>query len=298
MAAKRSYPYLLIFLLLLILALSACQESITMNDETTPTAALSPTQPPQSSPTTIAATTPVKWELAWSDEFEGEGLPDAEKWDYEEGFIRNNEAQYYTRQRQENARLEGGNLVIEARKEAFAEGQYTSASLVTRGKAEFTYGRIEVRAQLPTGTGTWPAIWMLGVNIDTVGWPACGEIDIMENVGFDPDRIHANIHTQAYNHVKKTNKGASLLAERPYEIFHVYAVEWFPDHLDFYLDEQKYFTFRNENTGPETWPYDQPHYLILNLAIGGSWGGMKGIDEAIFPQRFVIDYVRVYRAAP
>jgi beta-glucanase (GH16 family) len=256
------------------------------------------TSTPRPSPTPTPTNAPVTWELAWADEFDEEGLPDPSRWDYEQGFIRNNEAQYYTQSRLENARLEGGNLVIEARKELHLEAQYTSASLVTRGKAEWTYGRIEVRAQLPTGRGTWPAIWMLGVNIDQVGWPACGEIDIMENVGFDPDKIHANVHTEAYNHVKKTNKGASLSVESPYENFHVYAVDWFPDHLDFYVDDLKYFTFWNENSGPATWPFDQPHYLILNLAIGGSWGGMQGIDDAIFPQQFRIDYVRVYQAAP
>lgn len=278
--------------------MNAPQPTSTRPEQAEPTWTPYPTRTPWPSRTPTPTNRPVSWELAWADEFDGEGLPDPEKWDYEEGFIRNNEAQYYTRARLENVRLEGGNLVIEARKEAFQGAEITSASLVTRGKAEFTYGRIEVRAQLPTGRGTWPAIWMLGINIDEVGWPACGEIDIMENVGFEPDTIYANIHTQAYNHVKKTNKGASLRVERPYEAFHVYAVDWFPDHLDFYVDDLKYFTFWNENSGWETWPYDKPHYLIVNLAIGGSWGGQQGVDEMIFPQKFLIDYVRVYQAVP
>jgi len=237
----------------------------------------------------------VDWELVWSDEFEVDGLPDPQRWDYEEGYIRNNEAQYYTRSRLENARIEGGNLVIEARQEDYQEAEITSASLVTKGKAEWTYGRFEVRARLPTGRGTWPAIWMLGVNIDEVGWPMCGEIDIMENVGYDPNMVHGNIHTEAYNHVKKTNKGNSLRVEQPFADFHVYAVEWYPDHIDIFLDDQKYFTFWNEHTGVEAWPYDLPHYLILNLASGGSWGGLQGIDDSIFPQQFLIDYVRVYQ---
>lgn len=310
-----SHPFKLNFFLpFILLFLSACQEVLPMAASGTPTepeptasATPRPTKPPKRgptptprpSPTTPTPTNPaVEWKLVWADEFDGEGLPDPQKWDYEEGMLRNNEAQYYTRARLENARLEGGNLVIEARREDYQGAQYTSASLITRRKAEWTYGRIEVRAQLPTGRGTWPAIWMLGVNIDQVGWPTCGEIDIMENVGFDPDRIHANIHTQAYNHVLKTNKGNSLLVERPYASFHIYAVEWFPDHLDFYVDDQKYFTFWNENTGVAAWPFDQPFYLILNLAIGGAWGGMQGIDDTIFPQRYLIDYVRVYQAAP
>jgi beta-glucanase (GH16 family) len=180
------------------------------------------------------------------------------------------------------------------RGQEFAE--YTSASLITLGKESWRYGRIEVRAKLPTGLGTWPAIWMLGTNIREVGWPTCGEIDIMENVGFDPNKIHGNIHTQEYNHVRGTNKGNNIEMEKPYDKFHVYAIEWFEDHIDFFIDDNKYFTFKNEGTGNAVWPYDKEHYLILNLAIGGSWGGQKGIDDSIFPQKYYIDYVRVYKS--
>jgi beta-glucanase (GH16 family) len=253
-----------------------------------------------------------QWKLVWSDEFNVPGLPDPAKWDYETGFIRNNEQQYYTRARKENARVEDGMLIIEARKEQWKNptydpagkgkgrggrsrefADYTSASLTTRGKASWTYGRIEVRAKLPAGRGTWPAIWMLGTNRQ-VGWPACGEIDIMEFVGFEPGIIHANIHTKRYNHVLKTGKGDKITIADASEAFHVYAVEWRPDRLDFFVDGQKYFTFQNEGTGADVWPYDKDQYLILNLAIGGSWGGQKGIDDSIFPQRYSIDYVRVY----
>lgn len=236
-----------------------------------------------------------EWTLVWSDEFEYEGLPDPEKWDYEVGFIRNNEKQYYTKARKENARVADGTLIIESRKEPYQNADYTSASLHTRTKASWVYGRVEVKAKLPTGRGMWPAIWMLGTNIREVGWPACGEIDIMENVGYDPHVIHANIHTRAYNHVQQTNKGSKITVESPFERFYVYAIEWTPDRIDFYVDDHKYFTFENEKTGSDVWPFDQPHYLILNAAIGGSWGGQKGIDDSIFPQRYEIDYARVYQ---
>lgn len=234
------------------------------------------------------------WELVWADEFNYEGLADESKWDYEMGFVRNREKQYYTKVRPENARVENGTLIIESRKEKNEKGEYTSASLHTRHKAEWTYGRIEVRAKLPTGNGMWPAIWMLGTNRNEIGWPACGEIDIMENVGFNPDVIQANIHTQAYNHVKGTNKGSKITCERPSELYHIYAIEWHEDRIDFFLDDKKYFTFQNERTGNDVWPYDKPHYLILNAAIGGSWGGQKGIDDTIFPQKYYIDYIRVF----
>jgi beta-glucanase (GH16 family) len=232
--------------------------------------------------------------LIWSDEFEKTGLPDPSKWDYEAGLVRNNEAQYYTRANTKNARVENGMLVIEAHKESFENAQYTSASLITKGKKSFKYHRIEVRAKLPMARGTWPAIWLLGENINQKGWPACGEIDIMENVGFDSLRIHANIHTEAYNHVKKTNKGNSIIVSKPWEDFHVYTVDWQKDKLDFFVDDQLYFTFKKERQSDDVWPFDNPHYLILNLAIGGAWGGQKGIDDKGFPHQYFIDYVRVY----
>ncbi len=249
------------------------------------------------------------WKLVWADEFNSAGAPDPSKWTYEEGFVRNHESQYYTRARSENARVEGGVLVIEARKERFANpsfqpgasgrrrsefAEYTSASVTTEGKAAWRYGRIEVRAKLPAGRGMWPAIWMLGTNHRQAGWPRCGEIDIMENVGFTPGLIYANIHTQSYNHVQKTGKGAKIEIAEPHAGFHVYAIEWTEGRMDFFVDKAKYFTFENEKTGEAAWPFSQPFYLILNIAVGGAWGGQKGIDDGIFPQRFEIDYVRVY----
>ena len=254
-----------------------------------------------------------EYKLVWSDEFNTPGMPDPAKWDYEEGFIRNNELQYYTRARKENGRVEEGCLVLEARKEPFKNpgydpeakdkkslrkgretADYTSASLITRGKAAWTHGKIEVKAKLPTGRGMWPAIWTLGTD-KSQGWPACGEIDIMENVGFDPDLIHANIHTAKYNHVKKTNKGSKITIPAPHTAFHVYWIEWTPEKIDFYVDEKKYFTYENEKSGPDAWPYDKDQYLILNIAVGGAWGGQMGVDDAVFPQKMMIDYVRVYQ---
>jgi beta-glucanase (GH16 family) len=256
---------------------------------------------------------PADWELVWSDEFDQDGLPDPAKWVQEEGFIRNRELQYYTTGRSENARVENGLLIIEARKEHFPNprhqpdapdrrwqqqrphADYTSASLTTRGRAEWTYGRIEVRAKLPGGRGTWPAIWMLGTNIGEVGWPACGEIDIMEYVGHDPGVVHANVHTRGYNHTRGNGRGARLKLPEAETSFHLYAVEWTPDHLKFFVDDMNFFTLKNDRTGVDSWPFDAPHYLILNLAIGGAWGAQKGVDDSLFPQRFLIDYVRVYR---
>lgn len=255
----------------------------------------------------------ASWKLIWSDEFDYSGLPDKTKWGYEEGFKRNRESQFYVAGRAENAPVEEGHLVIEARRERWPNpeydpdarrswrrsqeyAEYTSASLTTQAQASWTYGRVEVRAKLPRGRGLWPAIWMLGTNINEVGWPRCGEIDIMEYVGHDPNRIHGNVHMAKYNHTRGTGKGAKISVEAPYEAYHVYAIEWTPKKIDITFDSELYFTFDNEGTGTDVWPFDDPHYLILNIAVGGSWGGQQGIDESVFPQQLLVDYVRVYRA--
>jgi beta-glucanase (GH16 family) len=250
------------------------------------------------------------WTLVWSDEFDKPGLPDSAKWTYEVGFIRNNELQYYTRARRENARVEDGCLVIEARMEKYTNAayravsgdwrrgrefaEYTSASVNTHGLAAWKHARVEVRAKIPHGRGTWPAIWMLGEDRQ-VGWPSCGEIDIMEFVGHDPDTIHGTVHTGKYNHMRGTAKGAKYPIKAPYDDFHVYAVEWDAEKMDFYLDGNKYFTYKNDHSGEAAWPFDKPCYLILNTAIGGDWGGQQGVDKSIFPQKYWIDYVRVYQ---
>ena len=245
--------------------------------------------------------------LVWADEFEYTGAPDPKRWTNEVGFIRNRESQFYTVGRLENARVENGRLILEARKEQFSippntrgshtgtNAEYTSASLTTKGLGEWKHVRIEVRAKVPRGRGVWPAIWMLGVDRSKIGWPRCGEIDVMEYVGFDTNTIHANVHTGKYNHTRGTGKGSSVRVEAPFNDFHVYAVDWHASGMDFYVDDKKYFSYAKEpNAGADVWPFDQPFYLILNLAIGGAWGGQKGIADSMFPHRYEIDYVRVY----
>lgn len=233
------------------------------------------------------------WELTWSEEFDYTGSPSEESWGYETGHVRNSELQYYTHNL-ENVRVEDGHCIIVARLEG--EDSITSASINTYGKHDFLYGRIEVKAKIPSALGTWPAIWMLGTNRGDLGWPACGEIDIMEHVGFDPDRIHANIHTMAYNHSIGTNKGNQIEVKDPWADFHTYSVEWFEDHMDFFMDDSLYFSFENDMTGNnDTWSFDKPYYLLINLAFGGSWGGQKSVDTTMLPLEYRIDYVRYYQ---
>ncbi|HEV3271430.1 MAG TPA: glycoside hydrolase family 16 protein [Candidatus Methylacidiphilales bacterium] len=258
----------------------------------------------QSPSGSTAPTAPPGYKLVWSDEFsqEPDGLPDPKKWSYEEGFIRNNESQYYTKARKENARIENGRLIIEGRKEEYTPpgaaapvAHYTSAALETSGKADWQYGRIEVRAKLPAGKGVWPAIWTLGSNIHEVGWPRCGEIDIMELVGKEPGIIHGTLHY--FVDGKHGSSGGSLPVDHPEAGFHIYAAEWNPARIDIFVDDKKYFSLdvgkaadKGEN------PFHKPHFLILNLALGGDWGGP--IDDSIFPQRMTVDYVRIYQRPP
>lgn len=233
--------------------------------------------------------------LVFSDEFNYKGLPDASKWNYAVGGdgYGNNEAQFYTKNRLANARVEDGNLVIEAKKENWEKNQYTSAKLFTKGIFGLKYGSVEVRAKLPKGRGTWPAIWMMSE--DMKKWPDDGELDIMEHVGYNQGFIHASVHTKKYNHVIGTQKTDTLVVKDASEKFHIYRADWTPAKIDVYVDNQKYFTYINAEKTYEAWPFDQKMYLILNLAVGGNWGGAKGIDESIFPQKFYIDYVRIYQ---
>lgn len=246
-----------------------------------------------------------KWQLVWSDEFDYKGLADPAKWGYDIGGHGwgNKELQYYTERRKENARVENGHLIIEARRDHWQGHEYTSARLVTKGKGDWTYGRFEVRAKLPSGRGTWPAIWMLPT-VKSYGdgyWPDNGEIDIMEHVGFDPDVVHASVHTKAYHHSIGTQKTSKIDVPTARTEFNVYAVEWTPDEIRGYVNDKHYFTFKNERlinpaSDYKQWPFDKPFHFILNIAVGGTWGGTKGVDESIWPQRMVIDYVRVYQA--
>lgn len=239
--------------------------------------------------------------LVWHDEFDVPGQPDPTRWTWDEGGsgMGNDEAQFYTRNRPANARVEDGQLVITARREDtltcwYGPCKFTSARLVTRGIASWLYGRVEVRAKLPRGTGTWPAIWMLAERSPYGSWPTSGEIDIMEAVGHEPGKVFANVHTRAYNHVDGTAKGSSKTVTDPVANWHVYSLEWGPDSLFIGVDGTDYYRFGNQGTW-QTWPFDQPFHLLLNLAVGGGWGGAQGIDTTVFPQEFRVDWVRVHK---
>ena len=236
-------------------------------------------------------TTPV-----WADEFDVAGVPNTTKWGYDLGGSGwgNNELQYYT-DALANAKVENGKLVITAIKESFGGKNYTSARLVSKNKGDFLYGRIEARAKLPSGRGTWPAIWMLPTDWAYGGWPKSGEIDIMEHVGYDPNNVVMSVHTDAYNHGIGTQKSATKLIPTAMSEFHNYRVDWTPYAVRGYIDDQLVFTFINEGKGYSTWPFDKRFHLLLNLAVGGNWGGAQGVDDTIFPAVFEIDYVRVYK---
>jgi beta-glucanase (GH16 family) len=236
---------------------------------------------------------PQGMRLVWSDEFSGSGAPNPDKWGYDTGAHGwgNNEVQRYTDNRT-NSFVRGGSLHIAARNE---NGRWTSARLKTKGKANWTYGYFEIRAKLPEGVGTWPAIWMLP-EIDTYGlWPNSGEIDIMEHVGFDPGRIHTTAHTAAFNHLINTQKTKSDMVEAVSKQFHVYGMEWNQSHILWYIDGEPFFRFENTEKNTDEWPFDKPFHLILNIAIGGSWGGQRGIDPALQGAVMEVDYVRVYQ---
>ena len=246
------------------------------------------------------------WTLIWSEDF-NETTLDNNKWNvlkWRPGWV-NNENQAYT-DRDTNLYFENGNLVIRALVEPGYYGQdyqgnsynsdYTSARINTAGKFSTTYGRFDIRAKLPKGRGSWPAIWMLGENISTVGWPLCGEIDIMEHVGYDDNGIHASIHTKTFNHGLNTQKTGYTTLSTATDSFHVYSLEWTPNYLRFFVDQNPYFFVYNDSNGDvEKWPFDNPHYIILNLAVGGDWGGAQGIDPTKFPMKMLVDYVKVYK---
>lgn len=242
----------------------------------------------------------VDWELVWSDEFDSEGLPDTSKWAFDTGNWGwgNNEPQYYTEFRAENARQENGNLIIEARKNDMGN-PWTSARLTTRGKESFLYGKFEFRAIPPAGIGTWAACWFLGdAYRDEISWPYCGEIDVLECVGREVDQEsgdginHASCHTRAYyfkqgNHLTNTINVKNMTGE-----FHIYSIEWSPTGIDAFLDGEKYYTY-DKLDGEWEWPFNNPQNIIMNLAMGGGMG--QDIDENLTSQKLIVDYVRVYQ---
>ena len=245
-----------------------------------------------------------QWSLVWSDEFEYEGLPDSTKWSYDVGDAcdkpagcgwGNQELQYYTDARLKNARVEGGHLIIETHQEKFKTRDYTSARLVTKGKGDWLYGKVVTRAKLPSGKGVWSAIWMLSTDDLHMGWPNSGEIDIMENVGFDQDSVLGTIHTLKYNHLKGTHKNGGVKEKGFQEEFHDYTLEWEEDEMRWYIDDKEIFRYANEGSGFEAWPFDHRFYLIMNIAYGGEWGGRKGVSPELLPSKMEVDYVRVYQ---
>ena len=250
----------------------------------------------------------TEWEQVWSDEFDGDEL-DLSKWNilrWRPGWV-NNEEQAYTN-RDTNIFLQDGNLVIQGLIEPNYydtdyngnqyTANYTSGRINTDDKFSWTYGRFDIRAKLPSGKGSWPAIWMLGESITSIGWPDCGEIDIMEHVGYDNGNVHGSIHTKDFNHIMNTQRSGSMTVSSATESFHVYSLEWSPHYLRFLIDDSPFFFVYNDSNGNEAkWPFDSPHYMILNLAIGGDWGGVQGIEPSSFPMRMLVDHVRVSKRA-
>ena len=240
--------------------------------------------------------------LVWSDEFTKDGLPDPNKWSYDKGDgcpdvcgWGNNEWQYYTTAQSKNARVQDGLLIIEAHKENIGSKAYSSARLVSKNKGDWTYGYIEVKAKLPKGKGVWPAIWMLPTDWEYGGWPRSGEIDIMEHVGYQPDSLYGSIHTGKYNHLLGTQPTKGVFSKSLYDEFHIYGCDWTPDNVTFIYDGQRYLTFNREKGDIDAWPFDKKFHLLLNIAVGGNWGGKYGVDENIWPQKMLVDYVRVYQ---
>ena len=242
-----------------------------------------------------------EWTMVWSDEFEVAGLPDTNKWTYLLGDgcptlcgWGNDEKEYYT-QDSSNVKVVDGHLIITAMQDTSKVNGFSSAKLSSEHKGDWKYGKLEVRAKLPVGRGTWPAIWMLPTDSKYKGWPASGEIDVMEHVGYEPDSIYGTVHTTAYNHINGTQKGFRSYRPNCESEFLIYGLEWNEDEMKFFVNDENFFTFHNEHKTSDEWPFDQDFHLILNLAVGGAWGGKKGIDTTIFPQSMLVDYVRVYQ---
>jgi beta-glucanase (GH16 family) len=229
-----------------------------------------------------AAAISKSWELVWNDEFDVDGVPDPRKWNIEEwaAGIVNDEDQAYTA-REKNVRVRDGSLIFEAHKEDYQGASYTSGRIQSSGKGDFLYGRVEVRARLPGGQGTWPN---------------SGEIDIMEHVGYMMNHVHNTVHTKAYPWTMWEQRKGRIILDDVVDTFHDYVLEWTPDRIDIFVEDTLYLTYIDENNGWQEWPFDQPFHLIMNFAVGGAWGRAGGpIDDSIFPQRMLVDYARVYQ---
>ena len=247
---------------------------------------------------------PHSGKLLWSDEFAGKTL-DRSKWSFDtsrnkQGWY-NGELQYYAANRRQNLRLENGRLVIELRKDPqqirrlpdWGKQEYSSAKIYTKDKIAFVTGFFEISAKLPCARGTWPAIWMMPQA--AAPWPDGGEIDILEQVGSQPNVAHATLHTALFNHTRHTGRGAEMPVPTACSAFHRYQLSWTPDTITMGVDGRAYMRVRNDQPGGRgAWPFDSPFYLILNLAMGGDWAAAKGIDDAALPQRMEVDYVRVW----
>jgi beta-glucanase (GH16 family) len=237
-----------------------------------------------------------EYQLVWSDDFE-ENIINEDNWTFEiwdAGRV-NNEWQQYV-ENTDNYKLENGFLhIIVTKTGANEKGGYSSTRLMSKGKKEFKYGRIEFKAKMPKGVGTWPALWMLGSNINEVGWPKCGEIDIMEYVGFQPDTTHTNVHTKYQSGTTDFHVVTPLVSAE--EDFHIYGLTWTSSKLEFYLDDPNNITntYAPSVKTIDNWPFDQPFFMIMNFAVGGNWGGKNGVDDSIWPQEMVVDYVKVYQ---
>lgn len=307
----------LFIIMLLVLVLAGCQAQAEPVDTPTPTPTTEPTITPTPAPTSVPTSTPITppdpieiaeydgYELVWHDEFDGDSI-NMDNWTFDTGGygFGNGEAQYYT-ERPENARIENGLLVIEARFEKYESSYYTSAKLWTKDLQEFQYGRIEARTKVPAGAGLWPAFWMLGADFDphvdennvfTSNWPFCGEIDIMEYIGREPKLILGTAHGPGYSGALGLGKWNPQEFEIADE-FHTYAIEWNYEGITWLFDGEPYFTLNREAVGNREWVFDHEFFLILNLAVGGTFPGPIALDTQ-FPANYYVDYVRVYQAVP
>ena len=236
-------------------------------------------------------TTPI-----WQDEFDYTGAPDSTKWGYDIGGSGwgNHELQYYTNSTK-NANVKDGKLILSLLREYVGGKDYSSARLVTKGKGDFLYGKVQIKAKLPMGKGTWPAIWMLPTDWEYGDWPKSGEIDIMEHVGYDQNNIHFSTHSEAYYFKINTQKSANQIVSTASTDFHIYGLEWTPTEIKGLIDDSVMFTFKNEGGGYTVWPFDKRFHLLLNIAFGGDWGGAQGFDNSSLPQKMEVDYIRVYK---